>query len=247
MPKNTHRTATTDHALLELPEQVTLAVAELAGAAQEGLLALAVGTGLQVLEVMLAADVARLVGPKGRHNPDREAVRHGSEPGQVTLGGRRVRVRRPRVRSADGTRELPVPTYQLFASTDLLGQLALERMLAKLSCRRYPAGLEPVGVQVESTASGTSKSAISRRFVAATEHALAELLAADLTGLDLVALMVDGIRVAEHCCVVALGVTIDGTKIPLGLVEGAENATVATDLLAGLLERGLEVTVPSWS
>jgi putative transposase len=161
VPKDTHRTATTDRAEFQLPEQVTLAVAELAGAAREGLLALAVGTGLQVLEVML-------VGPKGRHNPERVAVRHGSEPGQVTLGGRRVRVRRPRVRTADGSRELPVPSYQAFAATDLLGQLALERMLAKLSCRRYPAGLEPVGTQVESTASGTSKSAISRRFVAAT-------------------------------------------------------------------------------
>jgi putative transposase len=245
VPKDTHRTASSDRAELQLPEQVTFAVAELAGAAREGLLALAVGTGLQVLEVMLAADVARLVGPKGRHNSERVAVRHGSEPGQVTLGGRRVRVRRPRVRTADGSRELPVPTYQAFASADLLGQLALERMLANLSTRRYPAGLEPVGAHVESTASGTSKSAISRRFVAATEHALADLLAADLTSLDLVALLVDGIRVAEHCCVVALGITIDGTKIPLGLVEGAtENATVVTDLLAGLRQRGLEVTRP---
>jgi putative transposase len=245
VPKDTHRTATTDHAQLQLPEQVTVAVAELAGAAREGLLALAVGTGLQVLQIMFDEDVARLVGPKGRHNPDRTAVRHGTDPGQVTLGGRRVRVRRPRVRAADGTRELPVPTYQAFASTDLLGQLALERMLAKLSTRRYPAGLEPVGADVASTASGTSKSAISRRFIAQTEHALAELLAADLTGLDLVALMVDGIRVAEHCCVVALGITIDGTKLPLALAEGAtENATVVGDLLVGLRERGLEVTRP---
>jgi putative transposase len=245
VPKDTHRTATADCAPLQLPEQVTVAVAELAGAAREGLLALAVGTGLQVLQIMFDEDVARLVGPKGRHNPDRTAVRHGTDPGQVTLGGRRVRVRRPRVRAADGTRELPVPTYQAFASTDLLGQLALERMLAKLSTRRYPAGLEPVGADVASTASGTSKSAISRRFIAQTEHALAELLAADLTGLDLVALMVDGIRVAEHCCVVALGITIDGTKIPLALAEGAtENATVVGDLLVGLRERGLEVTRP---
>jgi hypothetical protein len=163
----------------------------------------------------------------------------------VTLGGRRVRVRRPRVRTADGTRELPVPTYQAFASTELLGQLALERMLAKLSCRRYPAGLEPVGTGVASTASGTSKSAISRRFVARTEHALAELLAQDLSGLDLVALLVDGIRVAEHTCVVALGITIDGIKIPLALAEGAtENTSVVTDLLVGLRERGLAVTRP---
>jgi putative transposase len=245
VPKDTHRTITTDHAELELPEQMTIAVAELAGAAREGLLALAVGTGLQVLQVMLAEDVARLVGPKGRHNPDRTALRHGSEPGQVTLGGRRVRVRRPRVRTADGTRELPVPTYQAFASTELLDQLALERMLAKLSCRRHRVGLEPVGADVERAAAGTSRSAVSRRFVARTEHALAELLTQELTGLDLVALMVDGIRVADHTCVVALGITIDGTKIPLALAEGAtENATVVTDLLVGLRERGLEVTRP---
>jgi len=193
VPKDTHHRCT-DRGQLQLPEQVNLAVAELAGAAREGLLALAVGTGLQVLEAMLAADVDRLVGPKGRHNPDRAAVRHGTQPGQVTLGGRRVRVRRPRVRTADGTHELPVPTYQAFA---------------------------------------------------ATEHALAELLAQDLSTLELVALLVDGIRVAGHCCVVALGITIDGTKVPLALVEGAtENATVVTDLLVGLRERGLEVTRP---
>ncbi|HSO56281.1 MAG TPA: IS256 family transposase [Actinomycetes bacterium] len=245
MPKDTHRTATSDRAELQLPEQVTVAVAELVGAAREGLLALAVGTGLQVLEVMLEEDVARLVGPKGCHNPDRTAVRHGSEPGQVTLGGRRVRVRRPRVRTADGTRELPVPTYQAFATTELLDQLALERMLAKLSTRRYRVGLEPVGTQVAQASSGTSKSAVSRRFVARTEHALAELLAADLSELDLVALMIDGVWVADHCCVVALGVTIDGTKVPLALAEGAtENATVTRDLLAGLRHRGLEVTRP---
>jgi putative transposase len=245
VPKDTHRTATTDHAQLVLPEQVTVAVAELAQAAHDGLLALAVGTGLQVLQAMLAEDVARLVGPKGRHNPGRTAVRHGTEPGQVTLGGRRVRVRRPRVRAADGTRELPVPTYQAFASTELLDQLALERMLAKLSTRRYRVGLEPVGTEVERAAAGTSKSAVSRRFVARTEHALAELLAQDLSGLDLVALLVDGVRVADHCCVVALGITIDGTKIPLALAEGSsENTSVVSEVLVGLRERGLDTTRP---
>jgi putative transposase len=242
--KHTHPTLPADRDLV-LPEQVTIALGELAGAAREGLLALAVGTGLGVLGELLAADVDRLVGPKGRHNPDRVAVRHGSESGHVTLGGRRVRVNRPRVRSADQTREVPVPTWEAFASTELLDQLAVERMLARLSTRRYPAGLEPVGSVVEQTATGTSKSAVSRRFVAATEHALAELLTRDLSGVDLVALMVDGVHVAEHCCVVALGISGDGTKIPLGLVEGAtENATVVTGLLAGLRDRGLEVTRP---
>jgi len=198
-----------------------------------------------VLGSLLDADVERLVGPKGRHQPGRSAVRHGSQPGKVTLGGRRVRVDRPRVRRADGTAELPLPTWQAFASTELLDQLALERMLAKLSTRRYRHGLEPVGSQVEHAATGTSRSAVSRRFVAATEHALAQLLAADLSGLDLVALMLDGIRVAEHTCVVALGITIDGTKVPLALAEGAtENATVVRDLLASLRDRGLEVIRP---
>jgi transposase-like protein len=138
-----------------------------------------------------------------------------------------------------------VSTYQAFVATDLLEQLAVERMLAKLSCRRYRVGLEPVGAEVERAAAGTSKSAVSRRFVARTEHALAELLAQDLTALDLVALLVDGIRVAEHTCVVALGITLDGTKVPLALAEGAtENTSVVTDVLTGLRERGLEVTRP---
>jgi hypothetical protein len=80
-------------------------------------------------------------------------------------------------------------------------------------------GLEPVGEAVEQTAAGTGRSAVSRRFVAATESALANLLAADLSTLDLVALMVDGVHFGEHCCVVALGVGIDGTKHPLALVS----------------------------
>jgi putative transposase len=244
MPKDTHSTLPAD-AQLVLPEQVTVALAELAGAAHEGLLALAVGTGLGVLGSLLDADVERLAGPKGRHNPDRAAVRHGTQPGKVTLGGRRVRVDRPRVRGADGATELSLPTWRAFAATELLDQLTLERMLAKLSTRRYQAGLEPVGSRVEQDATGTSKSAVSRRFVAATERALAELLAQDLSALDLVALLVDGIRVADHCCVVALGITIDGIKVPLALAEGAtENTTVVTEVLAGLRERGLEVTRP---
>jgi putative transposase len=244
MPKHMQPTLPAGPALV-LPERVTIALAELAGAAREGLLALAVGTGIGVLDELLAADVERLVGPKGRHNPQRAAVRHGTQPGKVTLGGRRVRLDRPRVRTVDGTAEVSLPAWEAFATTELLDQLTLERMLAQLSTRRYQAGLEPVGAAVEQTATGTSKSAVSRRFVAATERALAELLAADLSSLDLVALLVDGVRVAEHCCVVALGITLDGTKVPLGLAEGVtEKATVVRDLLAGLRDRGLDTTRP---
>ena len=163
----------------------------------------------------------------------------------MTLGGRRVPVTRPRVRAADGSGELPVASYELFTSTEILGKMAMEKMLAGLSTRRYPVGLEPVGEQVAEKSSATSKSAVSRRFVAMTETALAELLSQDLSGLDLVALMIDGVHFAETCCIVALGIDIDGTKHPLALVEGStENATVVTDLLVGLRERGLDVTRP---
>ncbi len=164
----------------------------------------------------------------------------------MTLGGRRVPVARPRGRAADGSGELPVPAYELFSSTELLGRLAMEKMLAGLSSRRYgPVGLEPVGEQVSSTSRSTSKSAVSRKFVAQTETALAELLAADLSGLDLVVLMIDGVHFAQTCCIVALGIDLQGNKHPLALVEGAtENATLVTELLVGLRERGLDVTRP---
>jgi len=230
---------------LAVPDEVSVALAEIAESATEGLLALAVGAGLQVLGALMEESVDALAGPKGKHDPDRTAVRHGHEHGSVTLGGRRVAVQRPRVRAADGSGELPVAAYELFSSTEVLGRLALERMLGGLSSRRYGLGLEPVGAKVEQTASATSKSAVSRRFVAMTQTALAELLAADLSGLDLVCLMVDGVHFGEHCCVVALGIGIDGTKHPLALVEGStENATLVTDLLVGLRERGLDVTRP---
>jgi transposase-like protein len=197
------------------------------------------------MQALMAESVTAVAGPRGRHDADRTAVRHGSGPGSVTLGGRRVPVRRPRVRAVDDSGELPVPAYALFTGTEVLGRMAMERMLAGLSTRRYPAGLEPVGAAVEQAASATSKSAVSRRFVAATESALTNLLAADLSTVDVVAFMVDGVHFGEHCCVVALGIGVDGTKHPLALVEGStENATLVTDLLVGLRERGLDVTGP---
>jgi putative transposase len=230
---------------LAVPEAVTVAMAELATDVQEGLLAMAVGTGLQVMQQLMSADVEAVCGPKGKHDPARTAVRHGSEKGSVTVGGRRVPVERPRMRAVDGSGELAVPSYELFTSTEVLGQLAMTKILGGISTRGYPVGLEPVGEQVDRAATSTSKSAVSRRFVAATETALAELLAGPLHDLDLVALMIDGVHFGEHVCVVALGIGIDGTKHPLALVEGdTENTTVVTDLLAGLRDRGLQTTRP---
>jgi putative transposase len=228
-----------------VPEQVIVSMAEIAESAKEGLLALAVGTGLQVMAAMFDEDAERLCGPQGKHNPERAGYRHGSEAGSVTLGGRRVPVARPRVRAADGSGERRLPSYDLFSSTEVLGRLAMEKMLAGLSSRRYTAGLEPAGQAVQGTAASTSKSAVSRRFVAATETALAVLMARRLDDLDLVAFMVDGVHFGEHTCVVALGIGIDGTKHPLAVEEGStENATLVTDLITGLRDRGLDVTKP---
>lgn len=220
----------------DLPEQVTVALAELVGAAKEGLLALSVGVGLAVVQELFREEVNRLVGPRGRHNPARTANRHGQERRQLTLGGRRVEVSKPRARSSQGE-ELNLKTYQAFASRDLLTEAALERMLAGLSSRRYAAGLEPVG---ELASHGTSRSAVSRRFGAATQQKLAELFSRDLSGLDLLAVFIDGVVVAEHCVLVALAVDASGHKQPLGLWEGTtENKTVCTALLQNLIERGL--------
>ena len=243
--KKSSRIQSVDASAPAIPERVSVAMGEIAENMREGLLALAVGAGLQVMQALMEADVTELAGPKGRHDEARTAVRHGRERGSVTLGGRRVPVTRPRVRAADGSGELPIASYELFTSTEVLGKMAMEKMLAGLSTRRYPVGLEPVGEQVAEKSSATSKSTVSRRFVAMTETALAELLAADLSGLDLVAVMIDGVHFAESCCVVALGIDIEGNKHPLALVEGStENATLVCGLLVDLRERGLDATPP---
>src|SRR3954466_11524655 len=222
----------------ELPERVREALGELASAAKEGLLALSVGVGLGVLHELMEAEVEEVVGPKGRHDPERSAVRHGHEGGEVTLGGRRVPVSRPRARSADGQQEVELGTYRHFAARDQLSAVVFERMLAGVSTRRYARTGEPVGSDVDELARSTSKSAVSREFVSRTREHLIELMSRPLGDLRLAVLMLAGIELKGRCCVVALGVDTDGVCDPLGLWDGStENATVATTLL---VERGLD-------
>lgn len=116
------------------------------------------GVGLGVMHELMAAEVDEVVGPKGRHDADRQAHRHGSERGSVTLGGRRVAVERPRVRSADGTEEIGLTTYEHFAARDPLTDLVFERIIAGVSARGCERTGEPVGAEVEAEASATSKS-----------------------------------------------------------------------------------------
>jgi transposase-like protein len=224
-----------------LPERVQEALGELVGAAKEGLLALSVGVGLGVLSELMEEEVDDVVGPKGKQNSDRTAVRHGHEGGEVTLGGRRVEVRRPRVRTAGGESEVQLSTYEHFADRDPLGRVVLERMLAGVSTRRYRRTQEPVGEDVEIRARSTSKSAVSRTFVERTREALGELMSRQLADLRLAVMMLDGLELKGRMMIVALGITTEGVKIPLGLWEGStENATVATALLSDLVERGLD-------
>jgi hypothetical protein len=147
-----YQTDTMNTTSLAVPERVSVAMAEIAEDMREGLLALAVGAGLQVLGSLMEADVTAACGPRGRHDAERVAVRHGREQGSVTLGGRRVPIERPRVRAVDGSGELSVPAYELFSQTEVLGRMAMERMLAGLSTRRYRVGLEPVARPSRTTA-----------------------------------------------------------------------------------------------
>jgi putative transposase len=225
-----------------LPPRVQEALGQLVGAAKEGLLALSVGVGLGVLEELMAEEVQEVCGPRGKHDPDRVAYRHGSDDGEVTLGGRRVAVTRPRMRSKDGEAEVAVRTYEHFAARDQLTAVVLERMLAGVSTRRYRRLQEPVGEQVEQSARSTSKSAVSRSFVARTKEALIELMSRPLADVRLAVLMIDGVGLKDHTCVVALGITTGGVKIPLGLWDGStENKTVTSELLSNLVQRGLDV------
>jgi putative transposase len=216
-----------------LPARVQEALGELLGAAREGLLALSVGVGLGVVYELMEEELTEVVGPKGRHDPERTAVRHGHEPGEVALGGRRVPVEPPRARAADGSGEVELSVYRHFAARDPLERVVLERMLAGVSTRRYSGTNEPMGQEVEAIERSISKSAVSRTFIERTRETLHDLMGRRLDDARLAVLMLDGIDLKERTHVVALGITTEGVKVPLGLWAGStENATVATALLS---------------
>jgi putative transposase len=226
---------------VELPVGVQRALGELVSDARQGLLALSVGVGLGVLHELLELEVEEIVGPRGKHDPDRVAVRHGYQSGEVTLGGRRVPVRRPRARSADGDREIELASYALFASRDPLSSVILEQMLGRVSTRRFKRTREPVGERVSERERSVSKSSVSRAFVSRTRDQLRALMSRELSDVRIAVLMIDGIDLKGRTNVVALGITTEGEKLALGLWEGStENATVAQSLLSDLVDRGLD-------
>lgn len=196
-----------------------------------------VHAGMSVLAAMLEEDRTRLCGPRYEHDRDRRATRAGNTEGELAFGGRRIRVRRPRARSCDGE-ELPLPTWEHFTDADPLTPRAVEQMVLGVSTRNYARSLEPVPPGIESR--GTSKSAVSRRFVNATEQTLTEMMGRDLSALAICALIIDGIHVGDHLVVIALGIDEQGDKHVLGLHEGAtENESVCKALFEDLVARGV--------
>lgn len=217
--------------------QMPLAMLEALEDSRSAFFGLCVEAGRQVLETMMEADRVAQCGPKGRHDSERSAVRGGSTPSAVTLGGRRVELRRPRARSTDG-QEIPLPSFVFAADRDPLDQYTLESVAAGVSTRKYRRTLEPApeGTREHST----SKSSVSRRFVALTEKRMRQWLGRPLDDLDLRVVMIDGKAFRKHCLLIALGLDSQGNKHVLGIREGTtENAAVAKALLRDLIDRGL--------
>ena len=227
--------------LAGLSLEATVALADVAGAVKDGLLGFCADVGLMVMAQMLDAEMTARVGPKHAKIADRDANWHGTTTGPVVLGGRQVSVARPRGRTVEGA-EIELDSWAAFSSKDLLDRLTTERMLAGVATRRHVDVAEPLSAPVEAAATATGRSSVSRRFKRATEAALGELMARDLSGLEVAVIMIDGLDVAGQCVVVALVITTDGTKVPVGLWLGdTENKTVVTGLLADLSARGLSV------
>jgi len=213
-------------------EQLMLEIPEIVG---RELHEMVVGAGMSVLARMLELEREKLCGPRYVHSTTRTASRGGHTAGELAFGGRRAAIPRPRAIGADG-HEVRLRTWDTFASNDPLNERAVEQMVIGVSTRKYARSLEDVDVKTR----GASKSAVSRRFVALTGAQLGELMKADLKGIDLAALMIDGIAMGEHVVLVALGIDVDGGKHVLGMHEGAtENGPACTALLTNLRDRGM--------
>jgi transposase-like protein len=233
--KKSHRQAPviTKRATVQIPLPM-LAVLEDAESAFFGL---CVETGRHVLAAMMEQDRIALCGPAGQHDAQRRAIRGGTTESSVVLGGRRIAMQRPRVRSMED-HELHLPSFEAASNRDPLDRHTLEAIAAGVTMRRYGRSLEQLPAGEADRA--TSRSSVSRRFVALTQKQLAETFAEPLEELDLRIVMVDGIAFRDHCVLVALGITADGSKQVLGLWEGStEHSSVAKALLRDLIERGL--------
>jgi len=210
---------------------------ELRTLVRENLRSFVITAGTEALIAVLEEERTHVAGPRYAHLPTRQARRAGSAPRELVMSGRRVQVQRPRVRTLDG-HEVQLPSWTAFGAEDPLNERAVEQMLVGVSTRRYARSLEPLPEALPSR--GKSRSAVSRRFLAATDRQMAEWLGRDLGVLELGVLMIDSVHIDDHVLLVAIGIDADGKKHVLGVREGAtENAAACTALLADLRDRGL--------
>jgi putative transposase len=219
--------------LMRLLLPITTAIA----ATKKGLMELVHRMGLAALDELLRVEAGKVAGQKGRRDPGRTRNHWGTAPSELTFGGRRVRIARPRVRDrVEG--EVALPMWEVISSADPLPARVEQQIALGVSTRRYADSLEPLPANV--TTRGTSKSATSRALIAKTRARLSAFLSRRLDDLDLVAMFIDGIELGGATVVVALGLTSDGSKVPLGLWQGStENAALGIALLNDLVERGL--------
>ena len=198
---------------------------------------LCIGAGHQVLGAMMEQDREELCGPRWKRDPGRVAGRAGTTQSEVTLGGRRIPIRRPRVRSKEG-QEMELPSFVFAANRDPLDRHALTSVACGISTRKYARSLEPLPEDI--TEHSTSKSAVSRRYVAMTTKQLTTWLTTPLGDRHFPIVMIDGIILGDHTVLIALGIDTEGKKQVLGLREGStENSRVAKALLRDLIDRGL--------
>ncbi len=194
--------------------------------------------GLMHVKEMLDQEVVALAGERYVRKADStNGRRHGSNPGTVRLGGQRVPIRVPRIRSLSG-REIPLRSYEALSGENEGNDLLLKRVLYGISCRNYEAAAESIPGAI-----GLSSSTVSRGFIEASAVQLRELQERDLSGEDVVTLFLDGKTFADATMVIALGITMSGEKRFLGFVEtDTENEKVLTPFLRSLIERGFDAS-----
>jgi putative transposase len=202
--------------------------------------------GIEALGEMMQRDAAEACGARHSRVEARRGYRWGRTRGKIGFHGGKVDIERPRVRDFAG-REMPLPSWEHALEEDWLGRWAMNLMLLNVSTRKFRRAVRhPEGDVPASAGSGVSKSAASRHFVALSAERMREWLAADLSGLDLLVVQIDGIHITEQLVLIAaIGIDADGIKHPLAVAEGAtENAAVAQAVIDDLVERGLDPGVP---
>jgi len=201
--------------------------------------------GLATLSGMMEEDAARLCGPRHGRGGDRGGHRWGRTKGKIGFHGGKVEIERPRVRARDGG-EMPLPSWAAAIDEDLLGRWAHNLMLMNVSTRKFGRAVRLPGGDIPAErGAGVTKSAVSRRFVALSAEKMKEWMAADLSGLDLLVIQIDGIHIDQDLILLAaVGVDGNGDKHPLGVMEGAsESAAVCQALIDNLVGRGLDPAV----